>query len=170
MELFENIQNRRVAIFIDEANIYHSQKTLGWKVDYQKVKRYFGVLGQVTLLNFYTSYQSENKKQTDFLRKLQEYGYTIISKQLKIIKHNGLLIKKGNLDIELALDAYRFQNKYDTLVLFSGDSDFAYLLSLLKKHDKKIIVCSTGGHISKETLYLAHKYVDIKKLKEIINL
>jgi len=67
----------------------------------------------------------------------------------------------------LALDAYRLKGSYNTLILFSGDSDFAYLIDLLKKDGKKIFVFSTRGHISKELL-IRSKYIDLRKLKEEI--
>ena len=31
----------KVAVFIDAANILYSQQTLGWRVDYQRLKTYF---------------------------------------------------------------------------------------------------------------------------------
>ncbi len=33
----------RLGIFIDEANLYHSQKTLGWKIGYKELKNYFAI-------------------------------------------------------------------------------------------------------------------------------
>lgn len=157
-----------LGIFIDEANIYHSQKTLGWKIDYQKLKLYFKEYGNLSVLNFYTSYQDDNKRQTDFLKKLKQYGYKIISKKLKLIKNkDGNIIKKGNLDMELALDAYRLQDNYNTFILFSGDSDFAYLIDLLKKQNKNIIIFSTAKNISRELIEKSNHYIDIKKMRDI---
>ncbi|HMO79044.1 MAG TPA: NYN domain-containing protein, partial [Candidatus Paceibacterota bacterium] len=88
---------------------------------------------------------------------------------LKFIKTmSGLIIKKGNLDIELALDAYIEKNNYNILVLFSGDSDFEYLLKILK--DKYIIIVSTRKHISKELLNVSDEYIDLKKLTDNIRI
>ena len=81
---------------------------------------------------------------------------------------SGLIIKKGNLDIELALDAYIEKNNYNILVLFSGDSDFEYLLKILK--DKYIIIVSTRKHISKELLNVSDEYIDLKKLTDNIRI
>ena len=30
----------KIAIFIDASNIYFSQKTLGWQIDFKKLKKY----------------------------------------------------------------------------------------------------------------------------------
>jgi uncharacterized LabA/DUF88 family protein len=160
------MQSKNLGVFIDEANIYHSQKTLSWKVDYLKLKKYLSKMGHIKVLNFYTSYQNTNSKQQKFLDKLKDFNYTVFTKKLKIIESNGVFIKKGNLDIELAVDAYRLKNEYDTIVLFSGDSDFDYLLKLLKDENKNIIVISTAEHISRELIKTSHKYIELKKLKK----
>ena len=60
------------------------------------------------------------------------------------------------------------QHKFDTLVLFSGDSDFDYLLKKLKVKGKTLVVISTKYHISKELIESSDKYIDLKKLKELI--
>jgi uncharacterized LabA/DUF88 family protein len=168
--MFENFIFGRLCIFIDEANVYHFQKTLGWKIDYLKLKKYFASLTQISILNFYTSYLEDNIIQSERFQILSDNGFNVIKKNLKFIKNkNGPFIKKGNLDIELALDAYRQKDEYDTFVLFSGDSDFAYLLDLLKTNDKKLLVVSTRKHISKELLTKSDYYLDLKKLTEKIS-
>jgi len=167
VEDFESKVFNRVALFIDEANVYHSQKTLGWKINYFKMRDYFSTKINLVCINFYTSFVKENFEQQRRFKKLYEAGYTICSKRLKFIKdRSGQTIKKGNLDIELALDAYKLRNSYETIILFSGDSDFAYLLKLLKEEYKTIIIFSTGGHVSKEILASADFYCDLKKFKD----
>lgn len=111
--------------------------------------------------------QKDLKWKIDYL-KLKKYGYQITAKEVKFIKlKNNQSLPKGNLDVELALDAYRLKDNYQTLILMSGDSDFAYLLDLIIKEKKQIIVISTRGHISKELLGRG-KYIDLPKLKKII--
>lgn len=158
----------KTAVFIDAANILYSQKTLGWKIDYQKLKEYLEKESKVISLNYYTGKVGSLDKQLKFIQKLQFMGYKVVSKELKLIKLiDNKFLQKGNLDIELALDAFRMKNEYDTLLLFSGDSDFSYLLDLLKLEGKKIIVFSTRKHISIDLLKRA-KYVDLKKIRSEI--
>ena len=168
--MLNNNEIPKIGIFIDEANIYHSQKTIKWEVDYLKLRRFFSKFGRITVLNFYTSFQDENEKQNNFLRKIGQYGYRVFRKKLKIIRKNNLSIKKGNLDIELALDAYKLKNLYDVFILFSGDSDFEYLLKLLKDENKMIFVVSTRKHISKELFKAANKYFDLNKIRGEISM
>jgi NYN domain len=62
---------------------------------------------------------------------------------------NYVFIPKCNFDIEIAVDAMRLIESYDTLCLFSGDADFVALLRYLKGKGKKIILIK-GGRIKRE--------------------
>lgn len=158
----------KAAVFIDAANIYYSQKSLKWKIDFQKLKHYLEEEIKVNQFLYYTSYIDKNEKQQDFLKRLYHLGYSVKTKDIKLIKtRDNRTILKGNVDIELALDAYRLSSSYKTLILLSGDSDFSYLIDLLKQKKKRIVVMSTRGHISKELLERS-KYIDLRKLKEFI--
>lgn len=158
----------KTAVFIDAANILYSQKTLGWRVDYKKLQQLFIEKTNLSGIYFYTGKVGNQQKQANFIKKLKQIKFHVFSKEVKFIKlPQGGLLPKGNLDVELALDAYRLSDQFDTLVLFSGDSDFAYLLFLLKKKGKHLIVISTRGHVAVELLNSA-KFIDLNKLKKDI--
>jgi len=158
----------RVAVFIDASNIYHSQKTLGWKVDFEKLHKYFWSELQLVLAHYYTGLDPQNKGQVRFFKHLVKFGYAVISKELKIIKIGKDSHRhKGSLDIELALDCYILKDKFDTLVLLSGDSDFAPLLDKLKEGRKRIIIVSTRGHVAVELLERG-KFVELDKIRRFI--
>ena len=129
------------------------------------MKDYLDSEAKVVSLNYYTGRVGSFDKQSKFLEKMKEIGYRVTSKEIKLIKiNNNKFLQKGNLDIELALDAFREKNNYDTLLLFSGDSDFAYLLDLLRLEGKRVIVISTRKHISIDLLKRA-KYIDMRKIR-----
>ena len=76
---------------------------------------------------------------------------------------------KGNLDVELVVDALISIDQYDTFILFSGDSDFIPLLRALKEKGKEVIVYSTQGLSARELLAEPGiVYGDISVLKERI--
>lgn len=155
----------RAYVFIDAANILYSQKTLGWRLDYQKLKTYLRQECDLQGLYFYTGKIGQDHKQANFLRKMEGYGYKIRSKEVKIIKvAQNIQERKGDLDVELVIDALKNLNNFDTCILMSGDSDFASLVDELKAESKWVIVLSTKGHISRELIERA-KYVNLKKLR-----
>lgn len=155
-------------MFIDAANILYSQQTLHWRVDYKKLKEYFEKECDLRAIYFYTGRVGDNRKQSSFLKKLEHLGYIIRAKEVKRIKVSKSAYEwKGNLDVELAIDVLGNINSFDTLVLMSGDSDFAPLLDAVKAQHKRTLVMSTKGHISKELLDRA-KHISLKKLKDLI--
>ena len=160
----------RVAVFVDAANILYSQQTLGWEIDYAKLLNYLKSETEIVSANFYSGKISKNQKQVDFFNKMQSFGYQVITKEVKWIKDRGgkILKGKGNLDIELALDVAQAIESFDTLVLMSGDSDFAVLVDLVRSKNKKVVVISTKYHISKELIEKANKYINLKFLKDQI--
>ena len=155
----------RIAVFIDASNVFYSQQTLRWRIDYQKLKNYFQRECDLVRLYFYTGKIGENHKQAAFLKRMEEYGYHVTSKEVKMIRVSpNTYERKGDLDAELIIDALKNAPGFDTCILMSGDSDFAPLLDELKRQHKRVIVMSTRGHISKELLDRA-KYIDLRKLK-----
>lgn len=158
----------KVCVFIDAANILYSQQTLRWRVDYKKLKEYFERECDLGAIYFYTGRIGANHKQNSFIKKLEGLGYIVKAKEVKRIKISKSSYEwKGNLDVELTIDALGNINNFDTLILMSGDSDFASLLDAVKSKHKRVLVISTKGHISKELLDRA-KYINLKKLKDSI--
>src|ERR1700691_5540769 len=143
----------RVYVFIDAANIFYAERTLGWRVDYQKLREYFNRECKLGAIYFYTSYIEESEQQDKFLKKLALYGYIIRSKEIKRIKVGSNQYKwKGNLDVEFVMDVMKYQSEFETCILMSGDSDFAPLCDELKANRKRVLVMSTRSHISLELL------------------
>ena len=70
--------------------------------------------------------------------------------------------------MELTIDVLGNMDNFDTLILMSGDSDFAPLLDAVKARHKMTLIMSTKGHVAKELLDRA-KYVNLKKLKDFIS-
>jgi len=160
----------KVYVFVDAANILYSQQTLHWRVDYKKLKEYFEKESDLKGIYFYTGRLGDNYKQNSFIEKLSKLGYVVKAKEVKRIKVSKDTFEwKGNLDVELTIDVLANLNNFDTLILMSGDSDFAALLDTVKSHKKRVLVMSTKGHVSKELLERA-KYINLKKLRNFIAL
>lgn len=156
-----------MAVFIDAANILYSQQTLGWEIDYEKLINYFKKNTRLISAHFYSGVVSKNIKQEKFFRKMRSFGYKVTTKEVKWIRDkNGKILKgKGNLDIELALDLTQDMTHYKTAVLISGDSDFEPAVRFIKRKGKKVLVVSSRGHIAKELIRAADKYIPLEALK-----
>lgn len=163
----------KTAVFIDASNIYFSCKTLGWKVDYKKLFDYFKINTELGRIAFYSAINPENEKERKFQDFLEMNGYIVRRKKVKFIKDKNEEIfgghNKGNIDVELTIDAVHFKDSYDTFILMSGDSDFESLIKYLKIYKKRCIVISAKGHVGIELIQQA-KFIDFKKIRNEIEL
>ena len=95
----------KVYVFIDAANIFYSQRTLGWKIAYSKLMNYFQKeCGEDVKCFIYVAYDENRKAEQKFLDMLDLdiNGYILRTKAIKRIHINKNIQKhKGNLDIEL---------------------------------------------------------------------
>jgi len=161
---------KKTAVFIDVSNIYYSQRTLSWEIDYLKLIKFFKEKTNLTKAYFYSGVVSTKKSQQKFFTKMGTFGYIVKTKEVKWIKNKeGKIIKgKGNLDIELALDMVLSLKTYDTAILLSGDSDFEPVIKYLRSKKRKVIVISSRGHISRELARGADKYIPFESLKQFL--
>ncbi|HEX3663762.1 MAG TPA: NYN domain-containing protein [Rhizomicrobium sp.] len=81
---------------------------------------------------------------------------------------NFVYIPKCNFDVEIAVDALRLLDRYDTICLFSGDADFAALLRYLKRKNKHVILVK-GGRITKSLGELADLKIEAADIRPYIS-
>ena len=158
----------KTSVYIDAANMFYSQKTMSFKINYQKLYRFIATSFNMRLISYYTGYDPQNEKQLKFLAKLEGFGYRVVSKPIKRINSKRKRVDKANVDVELAIDAVLECDSYNNFIIASGDSDFGYLLQVLKQKSKNILVMSSRGHISKELRQLSDVYIPLEKLKSEI--
>ena len=108
------------------------------------------------------------------ISKAQKSGFQAKTKLIKMIPHykeDGSFIGKTpkcNFDVELTMDILTKIHKYDTVVLFSGDSDFGALLSYVKEKGKKVIVVCTRNRMSNELENVADKFIPAESLESCL--
>jgi len=159
----------KILVAIDVANLESSVKSLGWWIDYVKLRNLFNHENLVEIRNYCVHHGTDN--QNKFFSFLKNNGYILSTKPLKIIKTQDIEkgdLRKANFDVEIAVDVMEMIEKFETLVLFSGDSDFHYLIRKLRGKGKRVIVISTKYHVSRELVESGNKYIDLKHLKKLI--
>jgi uncharacterized LabA/DUF88 family protein len=163
----------RVYVFVDAANIFYTQRTLGWRISYEKLKKYFEdeCGDELNKIFVYTATDSERPQQNKFFDMLIANDFIVRTKEVKRIRvAKGVYEWKGDFDVELTMDVMDNINEFDTAILLSGDSDFAPVVNRMKQNGKKIVVMSAKNHISRELIKLSNKYINLKKLRDRIEL
>ncbi len=136
----------KLALFIDGSNLYSAARSLGFDIDYKKLLTEFASRGKLIRAYYYTALL-ENEEYSP-IRPLVDWldynGYTMVTKPAKeFTDSTGRRKIKGNMDIELAVDAMEIAPHVDHLVLFSGDGDFRSLVEALQRKGKRVSVVST---------------------------
>ncbi|MTI17394.1 NYN domain-containing protein [Rhodobacteraceae bacterium RKSG542] len=136
----------KVALFIDGANLYSTAKAIGFDIDYKRLLKEFQSKGYLLRAYYYTALVEEQEYSS--IRPLIDWldynGYKVVTKPVKeFVDSTGRRKVKGNMDIELAVDAMQMVDHVDHVVLFSGDGDFRSLVEALQRRGRKVSVVST---------------------------
>jgi uncharacterized LabA/DUF88 family protein len=138
--------SNKIALFIDGANLYATAKTLGFDIDYRRLLKEFESRGTLLRAYYYTA--TIEDQEFSSIRPLIDWldynGYTVVTKATKeFIDASGRRKVKGNMDIELAVDAMEIAEHVDQIILFSGDGDFRSLVEAVQRRGVRVTVIST---------------------------
>jgi uncharacterized LabA/DUF88 family protein len=165
----------KIAVFIDGANLYSTTKTLGFDIDFKKLLTEIGAYGYLVRAYYYTAF-IEDQEFTS-IRPLIDWldynGYTVVSKPTKeYVDGTGRRKFKGNMDVELTIDALEMAPKVDHIYLFSGDGDFRPLVEALQRHGCRVTVASSVSTqppmISDDLRRQADEFLDIASIAQKI--
>ena len=100
-------------------------------------------------------------------------GYTMVTKPTKTFTDAlGHRKTKGNMDIELTVDAMRLAEELDHVVLFTGDGDFRALVGALQMRGRRVSVVSTlqtqPPMVADELRRQADQFIDLADLEDKI--
>jgi len=206
-----------VYAFIDASNLFYGgEKSLGWKIDYQKLLRYLKekyqvseafYFGGVEIHGFPYDYLNSDTvaidqlkaylanliktkvnglnetelalinshiKRVHFYSKLQEFGYKLYLKPVKLyVQDDGTTKKKANCDVEMTFYLMKEKNNFNRAIILSGDGDFLPVLKYLREDGKEIIILARGSRTAKEIKKFAgsnfRDFVRLEKYIKFVN-
>jgi uncharacterized LabA/DUF88 family protein len=136
----------RISLFIDGANLFSTGRMLGFDIDYKRLLQEFQSRGNLVRAFYYTAIVEDQEFSSVrlLLDWLDYNGYTVVTKPTKeFIDASGHRKVKGNMDIELAVDAMQLAEHVDQIMLFSGDGDFRSLVEAVQRRGVRVTVIST---------------------------
>jgi uncharacterized LabA/DUF88 family protein len=136
----------RLALFIDGANLYSAARALGFDIDYKRLLALFQTKGRLLRAFYYTALVEEQEYSP--IRPLIDWldynGYTMVTKPAKeFTDAHGRQRRRGNMDVELAVDMMEVADRVDHVVLFSGDGDFRRLVEAVQRRGVRVSVVSS---------------------------
>ena len=132
------MKNKNNFAYIDGANLHKGTESLDWKFDYKRFR--------IWLKEKYKAEQAYLflglvPKYKDLYTRLQEYGYTLVFKEV-IFDGDGKA--KGNCDADIVVRAMQdaYENKFEKAILVSSDGDYAPLVKFLISKGKMGFILS----------------------------
>ena len=165
------VGQQRIALFIDGANLYATTKALGFDIDYRRLLKEFQTRGYLVRAFYYTALVEDQEYSS--IRPLVDWldynGYRVVTKPTKeFTDSSGRRRVKGNMDIELAIDALELAPHIDHMVLFSGDGDFRSLVEAMQRRGVRVSVVSTVTSqppmVADELRRQADEFIDLAHL------
>ena len=162
----------KIALFIDGANLYATSRALGFDIDYRKLLSSFQKRGYLVRAYYYTALVEDQEYSS--IRPLIDWldynGFKVVTKPAKeFTDSTGRRKIKGNMDIELTVDALELAEYVDHYVIFSGDGDFRTLVEALQRRGRKVSIVSTMASqppmISDDLRRQADNFIDLMSLK-----
>ena len=168
-------KDERLVLLIDGANLFGAMKALGFDIDYKLLRQEFMRRGRLLRAFYYTALleNEENSSIRPLVDWLSYNGFAMVTKPAKeFIDGQGRRRVKGNMDVEIAVDAMELAPHVDHVVLFSGDGDFRPLVEGLQRQGVRVSVVSTirsqPPMIADELRRQADNFIELDELKEVI--
>ena len=134
-----NLKSERNNVaYIDGANLHRGVASFGWRLDYKRFRVWLSEKYQVRLAYLFMGLIT---KYGDFYKRLQEWGHTLVFKEVVYDKEGK---PKGNCDADLVLQAVCdiYEQKFGNALVVASDGDYASLVKFLLQKQKLWAVLS----------------------------
>jgi len=154
---------QRVAVLADSQNLYHSaQSVYSRNIDYGSLLQKAVQGRQLTRAIAYVI-RAQAEDEDSFFEALQEIGYET---KIKDIKTFGDGSKKADWDVGMSLDAVSLAPHVDTIILCTGDGDFARLCRYLRHEGCRVEAMSFAESTSEELVAAADSFENLSENQE----
>lgn len=163
----------RLLVLVDESNLGNSVRTAGRGLDWLRLRDFLGgadsgrdlaeMVVYAGLPPAIPLWQEERDKKNKFVHWLRANGFLVITKDGTPAEEGRY---KANVDVMMAIDALELSAAInpEVVILVTGDADFAYLATKLRRRGIRVEVASVApnlGHVLKAS---ANSVIDLAPL------
>jgi uncharacterized LabA/DUF88 family protein len=163
----------RVLVLVDESNVGSSVRTAGRGLDWLKLRDFLG--GESTgrdliemvvyagLPPAIPAWYEERDRKNKFVYWLRSNGFMVVTKDGAPADEGHY---KANVDVMMAIDALELsiEMRPDVVILVTGDADFAYLATKLRRHGIRVEVASVAANLGNVLRSAANHVIDLAPL------
>ena len=163
----------RLLVLVDESNIGSSVRTAGRGLDWLKLRDFLAGPGTgrdliemvvyVGLPPAMPIWQEERDKKNKFVQWLRANGFMVVTKDGSPAEEGRY---KANVDVMMAIDALELsvEMQPDVVILVTGDADFAYLATKLRRRGIRVEVASVAQNLGNMLRSTANEVIDLAAL------
>src|SRR5437867_3738732 len=163
----------RVLVLVDESNVSSSVRTVGRGLDWLKIRDFLAgpntgrdLIEMVVYAGLPPSipaWQDERDKKNKFVQWLRSNGFMVVTKDVSPAEEGRY---KANVDVMMAIDAIELsiEIRPDVVILVTGDADFAYLATKLRRHGIRVEVASVAANLGHILRSAANDVIDLTAL------
>jgi uncharacterized LabA/DUF88 family protein len=163
----------RLLVLVDESNVGTSARTAGRGLDWLKLRDFLAGAGSGRELIEMVVYaglppaiplwQDERDKKNKFVHWLRANGFMVMTKDGAPAEEGHY---KANVDVMMALDALELsvEMQPDVVILVTGDADFAYLATKLRRRGIRVEVASVTQNLGNVLRSSANAVIDLAAL------
>src|SRR5256714_3550664 len=163
----------RLLVLVDESNVGSSVRTAGRGLDWLKLRDFLGgpntgrelieMVVYAGLPPAMSIWQEERDKKNKFVQWLRSNGFMVVTKDGSPAEEGRY---KANVDVMMALDALELsvEMQPDVVILVTGDTDFAYLATKLRRRGIRVEVASVTQNLGSVLKSAANTVIDLAPL------
>src|SRR6478672_5252258 len=163
----------RVLVLVDESNVGSSVRTAGRGLDWIKLRDFLAGPGtgrDLIEMVVYAglppatpAWQEERDKKNKFVHWLRSNGFMAVTKDGSPAEEGHY---KANVDVMMAIDALELsvEMQPDVVILVTGDADFAYLATKLRRRGIRVEVASVAQNLGNVLRSAANAVIDLAPL------
>ena len=155
--------DQRVAVLVDSQNLYHSsQSAYSRNIDYSALLEE-AVRDRAIVRAIAYVIRADSPEEESFFEALNDIGFET---KIKAIKTFADGTKKADWDVGMSLDAVSLASHADTVVLCTGDGDFARLCTYLRHEGVRVETMGFGQSTADELVEAADEFVDLAERED----
>jgi uncharacterized LabA/DUF88 family protein len=163
----------RLLVLVDESNVGSSVRTAGRGLDWLRLREFLAgadsgreLIEMVVYAGLPPAiplWQDERDRKNKFIHWLRSNGFMVVTKDGAPAEEGHY---KANVDVMMAIDALELsvEMQPDVVILVTGDADFAYLATKLRRRGIHVEVASVSQNLGGVLKSAANAVIDLAPL------
>jgi uncharacterized LabA/DUF88 family protein len=169
----EVARHAKLLVLVDESNVGSSVRTAGRGLDWLRLRDFLAgpetgrdLIEMVVYAGLpppIPLWQEERDKKNKFMHWLRSNGFLVVTKDGAPAEEGHY---KANVDVMMAIDALELsvEMQPEVVILVTGDADFAYLATKLRRRGIRVEVASVAQNLGNILKSAANAVIDLAPL------